>query len=735
MSKTAIIIPYYNSEKYVYKTIQHILDQTMSNWELLLVNDGSTDSSEAIVKGFTDPRIRHLNLDKNSGSATARNLALDFVENYSKILGYSYVAFCDSDDLWQPNHLKNSLEELRRNSHPHDLEKQADMVYSDCIFMSGNKEVFTYGIPYYDDFKRENLLKQNFIYISTVVSSIRIIKGKRFDKMCEPMDDYDFWLQISKESEVKHLQEKNVIYTYKENGDGAYYTDEQSYKKQARVHLKHNIISDDVSYLKLQLDQLQDMKNETIRNQKYEDAARLRDVERTLERKLLELLGPENIEGWLTVEEGEALRKYAKGKDCLEIGSYKGKSANYIASSAKSLVCIDTFLSDSSGQDQKSPIPDIKDFLKNTGKFNNIKVVIGKSEDKVNEFKDEQFDFIFLDGMHDYESVRMDIINYFPKLKVNGDILFHDYNNKDFPGVKKAVDEFFKVESLSDSLGLVHKVADLWVHEEMNNDIHLAIEEKSKINLDTKFILMKGLNMIPEEIDKLSLPSIEYLEKELKKIAENFNKLNELQKKDLTKEEDKSLTLNSKIKNKIKEQYIEPNLGKPVVLIFPWAKNLPEGKENPKNLPIDSIKEVVSLLRSVDIYVIQVSLPGERFVDADEIVFSPTPERLKEMLFACDAYISIDSFFPHFAHFHEKEAECMAYKSEKGIKTGKGIVVFGKSDPEIFGYKENTNLLKSRDYLRKEQFWLWTQTSYDENVFVSPNEIFLATIKKILKDE
>ena len=128
MGKVAIIIPYYNSEKYVYKTIQHILDQTMSNWELLLVNDGSTDSSESIVKGFTDPRIRHLNLDKNSGSATARNLALDFVENYFKILGYSYVAFCDSDDLWQPNHLKNSLEELRKNSHPHDLEIQADMI-------------------------------------------------------------------------------------------------------------------------------------------------------------------------------------------------------------------------------------------------------------------------------------------------------------------------------------------------------------------------------------------------------------------------------------------------------------------------------------------------------------------------------------------------------------------------------------------------------------------------------
>ena len=584
--------------------------------------------------------------------------------------------------------------------------------------MSGDKEVFTYGIPYYDTFKRENLLKQNFIYISTVVLNIKSIKGKRFDKMCEPMDDYDFWIQVTKDIEVFHLQEKNVIYTFKKDGENSYYTDELSYKKQARVHLKHNIISDDISYLKLQLEQMQDMKNETVRSQKYEDAARLRDVEKLIEKKLFELLGPQNIEGWLTVEEGEALRKYAKGKDCLEIGSYKGKSANYIASSAKSLVCIDTFLSDSTGQLQNEPVPNIKDFIKNTQSFTNIQIVVGKSEDKFNEFKDEQFDFIFIDGMHDYESVKRDIINYFPKLKMNGKMAFHDYLNPDFPEVKQAADEFFDPILSADSLAIINKVENLLVSKS-------HIESGSVINLDTKFILRKGLNMSSNDIDKLSLPSIEYLEREIKKIAENFKKLEEVKP---VREEVKTSMMYGKIKNKIKEQYLDINIGKPVVLIFPWSKNLPNGNENPKNLPIESIKKVVSLLKSVDIHVVQVSLPGERIIDAHEIIFSPTPERLKEILFACDGYISVDSFFPHFAHFHEKEAI-------PGIKTGKGVVVFGKSDPEIFGYKENTNLLKSRDYLRKEQFWLWSQTDYDENVFVTPDEIFLAIVKKIINED
>ena len=67
---------------------------------------------------------------------------------------------------------------------------------------------------------------------------------------------------------------------------------------------------------------------------------------------------------------------------------------------------------------------------------------IGKSEDVHAQFKDEQFDMIFIDGMHDYESVIKDIENYWPKLKIGGHMCFHDYQ-KDWIGVIKAFDECF----------------------------------------------------------------------------------------------------------------------------------------------------------------------------------------------------------------------------------------------------------------------------------------------------
>jgi len=82
-------------------------------------------------------------------------------------------------------------------------------------------------------------------------------------------------------------------------------------------------------------------------------------------------------------------------------------------------------------------------------------------------------------------------------------------------------------------------------------------------------------------------------------------------------------------------------------------------------------------------------------------------EQLAELIRQCRTWISVDSFFQHYAWDLGK----------------RGIVLWGQSDPNVFGHPENINLLKDRKYLREKQFWLWEQTPYIKEAFVSPQEI------------
>ena len=99
----SVITPVYNSEKYIGDTIESVLAQTHQNWEMIIVDDCSCDDTEAIIRSYSDSRITYHKLDRNSGAAEARNVAL------SKANG-RYVAFLDADDVWKPEKLSRQLE-------------------------------------------------------------------------------------------------------------------------------------------------------------------------------------------------------------------------------------------------------------------------------------------------------------------------------------------------------------------------------------------------------------------------------------------------------------------------------------------------------------------------------------------------------------------------------------------------------------------------------------------------
>jgi teichuronic acid biosynthesis glycosyltransferase TuaG len=109
----SIVTPSYNSERFIVQTIESVLAQTYQRWEMIIVDDRSTDESYKIVLGYAakDNRIKVYGMERNSGAATCRNKAIELSRG-------EYVAFIDSDDLWLPDKLEKQLNFM--------LEKDSD---------------------------------------------------------------------------------------------------------------------------------------------------------------------------------------------------------------------------------------------------------------------------------------------------------------------------------------------------------------------------------------------------------------------------------------------------------------------------------------------------------------------------------------------------------------------------------------------------------------------------------
>ncbi len=123
------------------------------------------------------------------------------------------------------------------------------------------------------------------------------------------------------------------------------------------------------------------------------------------------------------------------------------------------------------------------------------------------------------------------------------------------------------------------------------------------------------------------------------------------------------------------------------IAIFPYSKRTSEGIESPKNYPY--WKELVQILSNRGYEVIQVSPFDEEKIEGVKYITGALPfKSIVDLVERAYTYISVDSFAPHLLHPYKR-----------------GIVIFGVSDPNLYGYAKNINLLKSRMYLKKEQFF------------------------------
>ena len=109
----SIITPVYNCSHLIESTIESVIRQSFTDWEMILVDDCSSDNSVAVVQSFVeqDLRIKLIRLTENSGAAVARNTAIDAAKG-------RYISFLDSDDLWLPNKLEKQLDFMQENNYP-----------------------------------------------------------------------------------------------------------------------------------------------------------------------------------------------------------------------------------------------------------------------------------------------------------------------------------------------------------------------------------------------------------------------------------------------------------------------------------------------------------------------------------------------------------------------------------------------------------------------------------------
>lgn len=107
----SIITPTYNAEKYISKTIESVLNQTHVNWEMILVDDCSSDATWELLTSIKDSRIKIFKLDTNSGPGVARNFAIQQAKG-------NYIAFLDADDLWKPEKLEKQLQFMEDENFP-----------------------------------------------------------------------------------------------------------------------------------------------------------------------------------------------------------------------------------------------------------------------------------------------------------------------------------------------------------------------------------------------------------------------------------------------------------------------------------------------------------------------------------------------------------------------------------------------------------------------------------------
>lgn len=189
--QVSIITPNYNGAAFIAETIQSVLDQDFDAWEMLIIDDNSTDDSLKIIESFNDERIKLIRFAQNQGAAKARN------EGIRRAKG-RWIAFLDGDDVWMPNKLSEQLKFMQENDYAFTYSAYEKMNESSQKI----GEIQVPGQVNYTD-----LLKTCSIGCLTAVYDAQQL-GKIYMPEIDKRQDYGLWLKILKQIDFAYGMDK-----------------------------------------------------------------------------------------------------------------------------------------------------------------------------------------------------------------------------------------------------------------------------------------------------------------------------------------------------------------------------------------------------------------------------------------------------------------------------------------------------------------------------------------------
>lgn len=194
--KVSIIMPSFNCGRFVAETIRSVQAQTYTDWEIIFVDDSSSDNTREVIDALNDSRIRYFKNEKNSGAAISRNLALREVKG-------RWIAFLDSDDLWKPNKLEHQIRFMEENGYAFSCTER-DVIDED------SKPVGQY-ITGPDRITKAGMTRYCWVGCLTVMynrEKIGLIQIADLKKN----NDYAIWLKAIKKADCYLLKENLASY-------------------------------------------------------------------------------------------------------------------------------------------------------------------------------------------------------------------------------------------------------------------------------------------------------------------------------------------------------------------------------------------------------------------------------------------------------------------------------------------------------------------------------------------
>ena len=200
MPLISIIIPVYNGEKTIQKTIESVLQQTFKDFEIILINDGSQDSTLDVINNIKDERLRVFSYP-NAGVSTSRNRGLALARG-------EFISFLDADDLWTPDKLETQLKALQNNSQAAVAYSWSDWIDESGQFLRSGGHITVNGKVF------EHLLVRDFIESGSnpLIRRQALDEVGEFEPSVTPAEDWDMWLRLAVRYEFVAVPCVQILY-------------------------------------------------------------------------------------------------------------------------------------------------------------------------------------------------------------------------------------------------------------------------------------------------------------------------------------------------------------------------------------------------------------------------------------------------------------------------------------------------------------------------------------------